>query len=130
MAAEPPPVRAEDLVRALEDAGGDVLLALGELLAQMTKADLPKGDPALDPDPGYALADHVEVRRYGNFVSVSVEAPYAAAQHESLQFKHPRGGRPKFLERNATAIVARLEGELAATIARRFHSGGGFESRH
>jgi hypothetical protein len=129
MPAEPPPITAHHLVAQMEQAGGDVLLAIGEQLAAMTRADLPVGDPQLDPDPGFALAEHVKVRRYGNFVSVAVEAPYAAEQHEAMHFRHPRGGRPKFLERNATALIAAFEGQLAVSIARQFTGGKGFETR-
>jgi hypothetical protein len=129
MATEPI-ITAHELVAHMEAAGGDVLQAVGELLAEMTRRDLPVGDPEKDPDPGYALAEHVKVRRYGNFVSVSVEGPYAAVQHENLQFEHPRGGRAKFLERNAIAILKTFEADLAATIARRFRGGAGFETRH
>lgn len=106
-----------------EEAGGDVLDALGQMLKQMTIADIPKGDPSVDPDPSYSLADHVIVRRYGNTVSVAVEGPYAVRLHENMQMQHPRGGTPKYLERNATALVRELESRLAGEVARTFASG-------
>jgi hypothetical protein len=115
------PITAEQIVAQAEAAGVDVLEAIGQQLAQMVRADLPPSPPEeLDPDPSYSLRDHVEVRRYGNIVSVSVEGPYAVRLHENLQFKHVRGGRAKFLERNATAVSRLIEGMLAGEVARTF----------
>lgn len=121
--ADPLPITAREIVAQAEEAGGDVLEALGQLLKQMTIADIPRGDPAVDPDPSYSLRDHVEVRRYGNTVSVAVEGPYAVRLHENMQLEHPRGGNAKFLERNATALVRQLEERLAGELARTFASG-------
>jgi hypothetical protein len=121
MMAEPLPITAEQIVAQAEAAGMDVLEAVGQQLAQMVRADLPPSPPeALDPDPSYSLGDHVEVRRYGNIVSVSVEGPYAVKLHENLQFKHVRGGRAKFLERNATVLARQIEPMLAGEVARTF----------
>lgn len=36
--------------------------------------------------------------------TVSFNTPYAVTQHENLDFQHPRGGGPKFLERPANAF--------------------------
>lgn len=117
---EPPLIRAEDLIAQMQDAAGDVLEHLGQTLKAMVIADLPKGEASLDPDPAFSLAEHVVVRRYGNTVSVSVEGAYALEQHESQQFKHPRGGHAKFLERNATALVRVMQERLAGEIAQAF----------
>lgn len=132
MADPLPLISAQDIVRQAEEAGQDVLEAVGQALKQMVIADLPVGDPKVDPDPNYALRDHVEVRRYGNIVSVSVEGPYAVRLHENLQFKHVRGGRAKFLERNVMALARTLEVQLAGEVARTFtgqrRRGGGMAS--
>jgi hypothetical protein len=40
--------------------------------------------------------------------------------HENLQFKHVRGGRAKFLERNATVLARQVEPMLAGEVARTF----------
>jgi hypothetical protein len=115
------PITAEQIVAQAEAAGVDVLEAIGQQLAQMVRADLPPSPPEnLDPDPSYSLRDHVEVRRYGRIVSVSVEGPYAVKLHENLQFKHARGGRAKFLERNATVLARQIEPMLAGEVARTF----------
>lgn len=118
--AEEQPIRAEDLVAAMEEAGGDVLDFLGQQLKAMVIADLPVGDPSLDPDPAFSLRDHVVVRRYGNTVSVAVEGPYAIKQHEAQQFGHPRGGRAKYLERNTTALIRVMQDRLQGEVARSF----------
>lgn len=120
MAEQPLPITAREIVAQAEEAGDDVLNVLGQMLKQMVIADIPKGDPRVDPDPSYSLADHVEVRRYGNTVSVAVEGPYAVRLHEDMQMEHPRGGGAKYLERNATALVRVLEERLAGELARTF----------
>jgi hypothetical protein len=99
--ADPLPITAEQIVAQAEAAGMDVLEAIGQQLAQMVRADLPPSPPEnLDPDPSYSLRDHVEVRRYGRIVSVSVRA--------------------KFLERNATVLARQIEPMLAGEVARTF----------
>lgn len=113
---------AEELARIMREGAIEALTDLGNELARRTIADIPIGDPHLDPDPDYSLRDHVVVRRYGNVVSVSVEGDYAVKQHEALHFKHPRGGFPKFLERNAAAIATEMEGKLAGVIQKKFAS--------
>jgi hypothetical protein len=117
--ADKVPITAEQIVAQAEAAGMDVLEAIGQTLKQMVIADLPPS-PERDPDPAYSLRDHVEVRRYGNIVSVSVEGPYAVRLHENLQFKHVRGGKAKFLERNVTALARQIEPMLAGEVARTF----------
>ena len=107
----------------MEEAGGDVLDALGQMLKARVIPNIPPSDPERDPDPNYSLRDHVEVRRYGNTVSVAVEGDYAVKIHENMQMHHPRGGGPKFLEREATAMVRVMEGMLAGEIARTFTGG-------
>jgi hypothetical protein len=121
--AEPLPVTARELVAMMEEAGGDVLEAAGQLLKARVIPNIPPTDPQHDPDPNYSLRDHVEVRRYGNTVSVAVEGPYAVKIHENMQMQHPRGGGPKYLEREATAFVRELEGMLAGEVARTFATG-------
>jgi hypothetical protein len=119
--ADKVPITAEQIVAQAREAGMDVLEAFGQQLAQMVRADLPPSPPeGLDPDPSYSLRDHVEVRRYGNIVTVSVEGPYAVRLHENLQFKHVRGGKAKFLERNAAALARQIEPRLAGEVARTF----------
>lgn len=114
---------AERIKHLMRDGAKEALLNLGEDLARRTIADIPIGDPRLDPNPEYALRDHVHVRQYANFVSVTVEGEYVIKQHEALSFKHPRGGFPKFLERNAVLMAVELEGHIAGVLRRKFAAG-------
>ena len=114
---------AERIKHLMREGAQEALLDVGEELAKRTIADIPIGDPHLDPNPEYALRDHVHIRQYGNFVSVSVEGAYVIKQHEALSFKHPRGGYPKFLERNAVMMAVMLEGMIAGKLRRRFAAG-------
>lgn len=113
---------AENLSEIMREGANEALLDLGRELARRTIKDIPIGDPAEDPDPAYALRDHVTVVQYANFVSVTVEGPYAVKQHEALHFRHPRGGFPKFLERNAVDIAVEMEGKIAGVLQRKFAS--------
>jgi hypothetical protein len=58
------------------------------------------GDPRLDPDPAFALAEHghIDYSPDGLEATIWYEGPYAHWQHEVLWARHPRGGGPKFLE--------------------------------
>jgi hypothetical protein len=114
---------AERLAQIMREGAIEALTDLGNELAKRTIADIPIGAPHLDPNPEYALRDHVHVRQYGNIVAVTVEGAYAVKQHEALHFRHPRGGFPKFLERNVVVIVGEMEGKLAGVVQRKFASG-------
>ena len=97
----------------MEQVGVESMLAVAQVIKQLVQADLPVGDPAVDPDPSYALRDHVDIDVVGNMVTITVEGPYAVKLHEAQQFRHPRGGKAKFLERNVTVGAGLVERELA-----------------
>jgi hypothetical protein len=102
------------LADAFHDAGEHGLRAAAEKVAEHTEENLPVGDPADDPDPAFALRDHVKVVADGDGFIVEVEGVYAAKQHEQQQLEHPRGGGPKFLERALTQAAA---GEIEVIVA-------------
>lgn len=52
-------------------------------------------------------------------VTVSFDEVYAAAQHEGIDFVHPRGGKAKYLEDQYKANLPRYEAALAAVVKRR-----------
>lgn len=104
----------------MEEAGQEALWIAGNMLAERTRPDIPVGDPELDPDPSYSLANNIKVRVYGRYVSVSVEGPYAVKQHEAMHFKHPRGGHAKFLESNAIMMADELQNILVGTVQKVF----------
>lgn len=111
------PNRAVDvstLANALNDEGLDALeeYARTTLLA-MIRAQLPVGDPDLDPDTSTSLADALTVRRDGRQILIEIDTPYAAVQHYAA-YTHPRGGRARFLEdplQIATGFIENVIGE-------------------
>ena len=114
---------SERLVIEMVRAGHSTLQIVGEELAERIRRDIPVGDPSLDPDPGFTLRDHVVVRAYGKYVSVAVEGPYAVKQHESFHLRHPRGGGPKFVEKNAIHIAQLWQRMLAGSVQHTFAHG-------
>ena len=58
---------------------------------------------------------HVEIVRTPTSVSMifSVDQPYAARQHESLGFHHPKGGKAKFIEDPFKQMLPRYTAALA-----------------
>jgi hypothetical protein len=110
---------AERLVAAMTDAGNEATRKVIVKIVARTRADIPPTDPreGRNPDPQRPpLKDSIHVRHFGNFWTVSVEAPHAVKQHEALHFKHPRGGRAKYLERNVLLALREWEGELTASV--------------
>lgn len=49
-------------------------------------------------------------------VEVSFSTPYAARQHEETSWKHPKGGKAKYLEDPLKEMSARYLAALAAAI--------------
>lgn len=49
----------------------------------------------------------IEIREtsFGAEAVISFNTPYAAKQHEELEYDHPRGGKPKYLEDNVKGFV-------------------------
>lgn len=45
-----------------------------------------------------ALKESVRINYNKNSISISFNTPYAAVQHERLDFNHPKGGKAKYLE--------------------------------
>lgn len=105
------------------DAAHDGLRAWAEMVKRQTIANLPVGDPDDDPNPAYALADHVEIHDDGDGFIVEVNGVYAARQHEELHLEHPRGGGPKFLERAGTETAAQAPDVVASTTRARLAGG-------
>jgi hypothetical protein len=112
---------AADLIAAGERSIQEVLFRIGERIKVQTIHNIPVGDPE-NPgtDPDFHLRDHVFVRQYGNFVSISVEGDYALKQHENQSFKHPRGGQAKYLERAVAVMLGQLGPMMVGTLQRQF----------
>lgn len=103
---------AERLTEAMNDGAEEAIERVIAEIVIAAKADVPVGDPALDPDPTVTLRDSFIVYWVGNVATIAVVAPYAVKQHEATHFKHPRGGRAKFLERHVAGSGPLLQKEL------------------
>lgn len=93
---------------AIEDVGAEVVVR--------AKADLPVGDPEDDPAPFIRLRDSFHTEWVGDTYVISVSTPYAIKQHESFHLRHPRGGSPKFLERQFASVGVELDRDLSARV--------------
>ena len=62
----------------------------------------------------------VEIRETatGAEAVVSFNTPYAARQHEELEYEHPRGGKPKYLEDHVKGMVRFHPSIMAAAMRR------------
>ncbi len=109
-------------IRRLMGAGArDALEEAAEQVRAAAARDIPKGDPAADPDPAFALREHgrVEMSPDGLYVTVRFDGPYAAWQHENQHAEHPRGGKAKFLEDNLKELLPRLQNIVAGEVRAR-----------
>jgi len=108
--------------QALEDALKE---AAEEVLAE-SNANLPVGDPAVDPNPGFALVEHGTVTithtETGPVATIHYDGPYAAFQHENQHAHHPRGGKSKWLEDALKSKLPELEGLVAGKVRARIKS--------
>lgn len=107
--------------QALQDALKE---AAEEVLAE-SNANIPVGDPAVDPNPGFALAEHgkVTMSEDGDMATVSYPGPYAAWLHENQLAKHPRGGSSKFLSNALKTKLPELENIVASKVRARIKNG-------
>jgi hypothetical protein len=93
------------------------LLATAAEVLEQAKRDCPYDPDEAGTGEGVHLRDtgHLEPIRYtaGGIMAVEIvfDGPYAARQHERLDYQHPHGGKAKFLEHNLTG--ARLLEALA-----------------
>jgi Bacteriophage HK97-gp10, putative tail-component len=99
------------------DQARAALVATAEEVLAAAKRDAP-----YDPAGTKHLRDSGAVEpvqyRAGGIMSVDIvfKVPWAAKQHERMDFHHPHGGTPKYLERNIKG--ARLLDALARAQAR------------
>jgi hypothetical protein len=111
----------ERVRRARHAAARDfVIKAANGLLAQAVPlAPIETGTlrgSAVGPDP--ETGEHFIERDDYVEAMVSFNTPYAARQHEELEWKHPRGGQAKYLEQPYKALMPRWERALAAALER------------
>lgn len=103
------PIKARMLAAAAGALGriGDDLLGQGQRDAPIEEGTL-RGSGTSELRVG---AREVEVE-------VSFNTVYAARQHEELAWRHPKGGKAKYLEDPLKASAARYEATLAAAVGR------------
>lgn len=108
---------ASPIVGAARAGAAEGLRRAAEQLVERVLVALPKGDPAVDPDPAVALADAIRIEEDGEGLVIVVAAPYAAKQHEDQRLEHPRGGHAKYLEGPLKELVPQLEGIVGSSVA-------------
>ena len=98
-------------------AAQEALQKTAEQVLKAASQDAPY-DPAPD-EPHLRDSGRVEPidHRAGGVMAIEIvfPGPYAALQHERQDYKHPHGGKPKFLEHNLQC--ARLAESIAAAEA-------------
>lgn len=107
--------------RAFIDGADEALRTFAHELLDAARRDAPPS-PERDPDPGVSLRDSGRVVKRGRDYYVVFDAPYAAKQHEAQHFKHPRGGRPKFLESNLQRMARDLPAGIGHEIRTRMRT--------
>lgn len=90
------------------------LEVIGNDLAGQAARDAPIEEGTLR---GAATVE-LEVGPQGVEVVVAFPLVYAARQHEETSWKHPVGGKAKYLEDPLKAMLPRYERALAAAVAR------------
>lgn len=108
---------ADRIERLMMGAADRALMDVAHVVLEQAKHDAPPTDPEDDPDPTVSIRESGQVRRVARGkVQISFDAPHAAKHHENFRLAHPRGGGPKYLERNVLAASRALQGRLAAEI--------------
>jgi hypothetical protein len=106
--------------RTAEAAATRALRDLAEQVLEESNRNIGVGDPAVDPDPSFALREHGHIRkrqtRTGVKFTVFYDGPYDVWQHENLHAEHPRGGGPKFLENALKLYMPLIERAVAGEV--------------
>lgn len=103
---------AEHARRAVWHATVEAVRRCGEDLLGKAQRDAPVEEGTLRASGELELENTAPVApRAGSEVTatVSFNTVYAARQHEELGWRHPKGGRAKYLEANLRAGAARYE---------------------
>jgi hypothetical protein len=101
---------ADVVARRVEAELDDALEEIGEDLLGRAQRDAPIEEGTLR-----ASGDvRVVTGRGAGVAVVSFNTPYAAKQHEELEYEHPRGGRAKYLEANLKAMAPAYRARIAA----------------
>ena len=103
------------LAARVGEARGQALPVIGEYVRARSVA--------IAPHRTGALRSSASVETEGNRVRVGYHAPYAAVQHENTRFRHPNGGRAKYLSSvvERADAVAFAERAWAGALRRTLH---------
>lgn len=110
---------AEDVRQISRKATEDGLGKVATLILAEAIKNLPVGDPEDDPDPAVNLRNLGHIEHVHGVYHIYFEGPYAAKQHERLDYNHPRGGQAKYLEHALQTVARVAPGVVAATIRER-----------
>lgn len=107
--AELDPIR-----RRMRDAAEDAVKRIAEDALGRAVRDAPIEEGTLRG------SGHVDVRSSGDSVvaTIAFATPYAAVQHERLDYSHPRGGKAKYLEDVIKDQAARYERIIGMAVQR------------
>lgn len=113
----------EDARRRAHEAAEETLQLVAEDLAGRAARDAPISAAPSDGGGtlrGTAAVGEIEEAETASGSSLSIEVSfstvYAARQHEEVTWKHPHGGKAKYLESNLLAMGPRYERVLAAKV--------------
>ena len=107
---------AGDAADARQKAAAAALTIIGEDLLGKAQREAPVDEGTLRGSG----QSKVTVTPAGVEVEVSFATPYAARQHEEATWKHPKGGKAKYLEDPLKEMAPRYTAALAAAIRKAF----------
>lgn len=107
---------ARDAAKKRRAATIIALTAIGEDLLGRAQREAPVEEGTL------RASGKSEVKETHNGIELEVtfSTVYAARQHEEVTWKHPKGGKAKYLEDPLKEMAARYEAALAAAIRKAF----------
>lgn len=109
---------ADDIERRMREAAERaVSVAAHDLLGRAQRA-APVEEGTLRASGVVEMEEHARGALPGHAIvaTVSFNTPYAARQHEEITWKHPRGGKAKYLEDELKAMTPRYERVIGESI--------------
>jgi hypothetical protein len=107
-------MNALELAARVHTAAEIAVRAAGEDLMARAVHDAPVEEGTLRASASLEVHDGPT----GPTAVVAFDTPYAARQHEETTWKHPRGGRSKYLESNLTGMASEYRRVLTDAMRR------------
>jgi len=114
---------SSELQRETEHGTIEAVEEFANRVLDLAQANVPVGDPRVDPDPAVSLRRSGHIRRDGDGFIIVFDTPYAAKVHEDQRLNHPRGGTAKYLEHAVQALSPMFEDMVASRVAARTATG-------